>query len=117
MVRFSTAWEHHYLDRFDPEIYKKYFPPARVNRPKLASTSRSSVDSTAGGSIHTRSSGDLHDLYETMSEQFIMWPDIGLQKKAIGMHQVDTNSLVLAKIDALAKQMDSLKHSQSANMI
>ncbi|KAL2474459.1 Uncharacterized protein Adt_35195 [Abeliophyllum distichum] len=33
------------------------------------------------------------------------------------MHQVDTGSLVLAKIDALAKQMESLKQSQSANMI
>ncbi|KAL2531501.1 Uncharacterized protein Adt_04852 [Abeliophyllum distichum] len=63
------------------------------------------------------SAGDLYDLFDTMSEQFIMWPERGLQKKATGMHEVDTNSLVLAKIDALAKQMEAMKYSHSANMV
>ncbi|KAL2492414.1 Retrovirus-related Pol polyprotein from transposon 17.6 [Abeliophyllum distichum] len=82
---FSLAAQNHY-------VYSE-----------LAPTSRSSVDSATGGSIQNRSIGDLYDLYETMSEQFIMWPKRGLQKKATGIHEVDTISLVLAKIDALPK--------------
>ncbi|KAL2541849.1 Nucleic acid-binding [Abeliophyllum distichum] len=39
---------------------------------RLAPTSRSSVDYAIGGSIQNRSVGDLHDLYETMSDQFVM---------------------------------------------
>ncbi|KAL2512479.1 Uncharacterized protein Adt_18079 [Abeliophyllum distichum] len=79
--------------------------------------SRSSLDFATGGSIQNRSAVDLYDIFETMSEQFVMWLERGLQKKATGIHEVDTNSLVLAKLDALAKQMEAMKYSHSANMV
>ena len=70
---------------------------------RLTPYSRSAVDSTAGGSIQNKSARELHDLYETMSDQFVMWPDRNSHKRAAGVHEVDMNMLILAKIDALSK--------------
>ncbi|XP_052197378.1 uncharacterized protein LOC127804544 [Diospyros lotus] len=83
----------------------------------LTPYSRSTVDSTAGGSIRNKSAGELHDLFETMSEQFVMWPDRSSNRRAVGVHEVDMNTLMLAKIDALSKQMENLKYSPSVNMV
>ncbi|KAL2512957.1 Transposon Ty3-I Gag-Pol polyprotein [Abeliophyllum distichum] len=41
----------------------------------LAPNSRSSVASVEGGFIQNRSTSDIHELYEMMSEQFILQPD------------------------------------------
>ena len=83
----------------------------------LTSYNRSAVDSTAGGSIRNKSAGALHNLFETMSEQLVMWSDRSSHKKVAGVHEVDVNTLMLAKIDALSKQMEALKYSSKVNMV
>lgn len=70
---------------------------------ELTPYSRSAVDYTAGGSIRNKSARELHDLYETMSEQFVIWPNRSSNRRAAGVHEVDMNTLMLAKIDALSK--------------
>ncbi|XP_052172173.1 uncharacterized protein LOC127788102 [Diospyros lotus] len=52
-----------------------------------------------------------------MSEQLVMWPDRSSQKRLVGVHEVDVNTLMLAKIDALSKQMEALKYSSNVNMV
>ncbi|XP_052179914.1 uncharacterized protein LOC127793168 [Diospyros lotus] len=83
----------------------------------LTPYSHSAVDSTAGGFIRNKSVGQLHDLFETMSEQFVMWPNRNSHKRVAGIQEVDVNTLMLAKIDALSKQMEALKYSPSVNMV
>ncbi|XP_052204069.1 uncharacterized protein LOC127809347 [Diospyros lotus] len=78
----------------------------------LTPYNRSAVDS-----IRNKLAGELHDLYGTMSEQFVMWPDRSSHRRAVGVHKVDMNTLMLAKIDALSKQMETLKYSPSVNIV
>ncbi|XP_052198267.1 uncharacterized protein LOC127805553 [Diospyros lotus] len=52
-----------------------------------------------------------------MSEQLVMWPDRSSHKRVAGVHEVDVNKLMLAKIDALSKQMEALKYSSNVNMV
>jgi len=79
--------------------------------------SRSVVDSTAGASIRNKSVRELHDLFEIMSKQLVMWLDRNLHKRVAGVHEVDVNMLMLAKIDTLSKQMEALKYSSNVNMV
>ncbi|XP_052197380.1 uncharacterized protein LOC127804545 [Diospyros lotus] len=115
---FHEAWE-----RFK-ELLRKCpshgFPLPAQNHffyAGLTPHSRSAVDSTAGGSIRNKSAGELHDLFETMSEQLVMWPDRSSHKRVAGVHEVDINTLMLAKIDALSRQMEALKYSSNVNMV
>ncbi|KAL2532800.1 Uncharacterized protein Adt_06151 [Abeliophyllum distichum] len=71
----------------------------------LTSNGCSSVDSVAGGSIQNRSARELHDCMKTTNEQFeqfVVWLDRGWQKKIMGMHEVEINTLLMTKIDLLA---------------
>ncbi|XP_052198364.1 uncharacterized protein LOC127805652 [Diospyros lotus] len=115
---FHEAWE-----RFK-ELLRKCpshsFPLPAQNQffyVGLTPQSRSAVDSTTEGSIRNKSAGELHDLFETMSEQLVMWPDRSSHKRVTGVHEVDVNTLMLAKIDALSKQMEAFKYSSSVNMV
>jgi len=115
---FHEAWE-----RFK-ELLRKCpshgFPLPAQNHyfyAGLTPYNRSVVDFTADGSIRNKSTGQLYDLFETMSEQFVMWSDRNSHKRAAGVHEVDVSTLMLAKIDALSKQMEAFKYSSSANMV
>ncbi|XP_052172112.1 uncharacterized protein LOC127788032 [Diospyros lotus] len=111
---FHEAWE-----RFE-ELLRKCpshgFPlPAQNHYVYVGLTlySCSVEDSTTGGSIQNKSAGQLHDLFETMSEYFVMWPNKNSHKRVAGMHEVDVNTLMLAKIDALSKLMEALKQQNN----
>ncbi|KAL2466214.1 Uncharacterized protein Adt_42065 [Abeliophyllum distichum] len=52
-----------------------------------------------------------------MSEQFVMWLDRGLQKKAVGIQEAERNLRVVAKIVGLEKQIEATKYSHSTNMV
>ncbi|KAL2542372.1 Uncharacterized protein Adt_03350 [Abeliophyllum distichum] len=87
--QFLSASENHYF----------YFV--------LTPNSRSAVDFTVVDSattsfIQNRSVREIHDLYETMSEQFVIWPDRGSHKKTTRMHGMDINILLLTKINVLS---------------
>ena len=47
----------------------------------------------------------------------MMWSDRNSHKRVAGVHEMDVNTLMLAKIDALSKQMEALKYSSNVNMV
>lgn len=66
------------------------------------------MDSSSNGSIQNKSIQEAYDLCEIMSKQSAMWPNTQLQMGASGARENEAYSLVLAKIDSLARKVEVL---------
>ncbi|XP_022883489.1 uncharacterized protein LOC111400305 [Olea europaea var. sylvestris] len=81
----------------------------------LTPSCRSNVDSSSNGSIKKKSIRETYDLFEVMSEQSAKWPERGLQRGVGGVRDAEAFSMVLAKIDSLAKNVEGLSTSTSSS--
>lgn len=68
------------------------------------------VDVAAGGTLMSKCVDDLLELLEDMAQESSQWPTTRIyRKKVVGIHEVDTNTVVLAKLEQLTKWPSYLK--------
>lgn len=76
---------------------------------------RSMVDSSSNGSLTTRTIDGAWELFERMADTSAMWSsERVVQKKSVGIYEVDTYSALSAKIDSLFHKVESISHSANA---
>ncbi|XP_022897634.1 uncharacterized protein LOC111411325 [Olea europaea var. sylvestris] len=87
----------------------------------LTPSHRSNVDSLSNGSIQNKSIREAYELFEVMSEQSAMWPDRRAKVGVSGARESEAFSLMLSKIDFLARKVEGLSTSScgshSAHMV
>ncbi|XP_022867325.1 uncharacterized protein LOC111387038 [Olea europaea var. sylvestris] len=81
----------------------------------LTPSHRSNVDSSSNGSIQNKSIREAYELFEVMSEQSAMWPDRRAKVGVSGARESEAYSLMLSKIDFLARKVKGLSTSSSGS--
>lgn len=76
---------------------------------------RSNVDSSSNGSVQNKSIREAYELFEVMSEQSAMWPDRRAKVGVSGARESEAYSLMLSKIDSLARKVEGLSTSSSGS--
>ncbi|KAL2497891.1 RT RNaseH domain-containing protein [Abeliophyllum distichum] len=79
---------------------------------------KSMIDSSSNGSLSTKTVVEDLDLFERVANTTAMWPsDTVVQKKTVGVHEIDTFTVLSAQIESLAHKVESLSHSANAVQI
>ncbi|XP_022864790.1 uncharacterized protein LOC111384705 [Olea europaea var. sylvestris] len=81
----------------------------------LPVATKSMVDSSSDGSISTRTIDGAWELFERMATTSAMWfIDRVVQTRLLGVYEVDTYSVVSAKIDSLFHKVESISQTATA---
>ena len=76
---------------------------------RLNYNARISIDAAAGGPLMNKSVDEAYSLIEDMALNHYRWSsERTTQPKAIGRHDIDALSLIVANVDALTRRFDKL---------
>lgn len=81
----------------------------------LLSSFKSMVDTSSNDSLTTRIVDGAWKLFERMASTLAMWSlERAVQKKSLGVYEVDTSSALSTKINLLFYKVESISHSANA---
>ena len=85
----------------------------------LSGNTRTLVDAAAGGALMSKTIDKAYDLLEDMAANNYQWPsERSMQKKPMGVHEIDAITALTAQVANLSKQLGSMKVNaiQSSNI-
>jgi protein-tyrosine-phosphatase len=72
----------------------------------LNASTRTLIDAASGGAFMSKSQDDAYNLLEEMAMNNYQWPnERSIQKKTVGVHEIDAITTLTAQVHSLTQQL------------